>query len=86
MIRNVVRTGLTALLLGGAVTGCTRSAVHQKTPPDPLLVSKKPVEGLPQAATPPAASAVVPPPPYPGSDLSAVSARRTPSSLSAPPP
>jgi hypothetical protein len=76
MMRNVVRIGLAALLLGGAALGCTRSAVRNKTPPDPLLVSKKPVEGVPQPATPPSARAEVPPPPYPGGDVSAAAARR----------
>jgi hypothetical protein len=78
MMRNVVRTGLAALLLGGAALGCTKAAVRQKTPPDPLLVSKKPVEGVPQAAPPASVRAEVPPPPYPGGDVSTVSAHRPP--------
>jgi hypothetical protein len=71
-----MRTGLFALLLAGAALGCTKSAVRQKTPPDPLLVSKKPVEGVPQAPPPPSARVEVPPPPYPGGDVSTVSVRR----------
>jgi hypothetical protein len=75
-MRTVVRAVLAAVLLGGAAVGCTKSAVRQKSPPDPLLVSKKPVEGVPQAAAPAAARLEVPPPPYPGGDVSTVSARR----------
>ncbi len=76
MIGSVVRTGLAALLLCGVAVGCTRSAVRQKTPPDPLLVSKKPVEGVPQAAPPATARVEVPPPPYPGGEVSTASVRR----------
>jgi hypothetical protein len=75
MTRTVVRAGLAVLLLGGAAVGCTKSAVRQKTPPDPLLVSKKPVEGVPQSAPPATARVEVPPPPYPGGDLSTASVR-----------
>jgi len=75
MTRTVVRAVLAAVLLGGAAAGCTKSAVRQKTPPDPLLVSKKPVEGVPQAAPPATARVEVPPPPYPAGDVSTVSAR-----------
>ncbi len=76
MMRTVVRAVLAAVLLGGAAAGCTKSAVRQKTPPDPLLVSKKPVEGVPQPAAPATARVEVPPPPYPGGEVSTVSARR----------
>jgi hypothetical protein len=76
MIGSVVRTGLAALLLGGAAVGCTRSAVRQKTPPDPLLVSKKPVEGVPLTAPPAPPRVEAPPPPYPGGDVSTLSVRR----------
>jgi hypothetical protein len=76
MTRTVVRAALAALLLGGAAVGCTKSAVRQKTPPDPLLVSKKPVEGVPQTAPQATARGEVPPPPYPGGDVSTASVRR----------
>jgi hypothetical protein len=47
MKRSVRRILMTAAILGAA-TGCTRSVVQQnKQPPDPLLISKKPVEGKP---------------------------------------
>jgi hypothetical protein len=47
MQRSFRRAVLAAAILVAAV-GCTRSMVQQnKQPPDPLLVSKKPVEGKP---------------------------------------
>lgn len=76
MMRTVVRAVLAAVLLSGAAVGCTRSAVRQKTPPDPLLVSKKPVEGVPQGTPAATARVEVPPPPYPGGDISTASVRR----------
>ena len=36
---------LLSFLLGGLALGCTRSAVHKKQPPDPLLWSKRSVAG-----------------------------------------
>ena len=39
------RTCLLALLLGGIVLGCHKQMVQQKQPADPLLMSKKPIEG-----------------------------------------
>jgi hypothetical protein len=40
-----------ALLLGSAaMLGCHKTAVQQKQPPDPLLITKKPVEGRPRPA------------------------------------
>jgi hypothetical protein len=50
MGRRLRRIGLMTLILGGAALGCTRSAVQHKEPPDPLLVTKKPVEGRPRGA------------------------------------
>jgi hypothetical protein len=47
MRRSLRSTALAAALLGATI-GCTRSVVQSgKQPPDPLLVSKKPVEGKP---------------------------------------
>jgi len=34
-----------ALVVLGIVLGCHKPLVQQKTPPDPLLISKKPIEG-----------------------------------------
>jgi hypothetical protein len=40
--------GSTALVLGIAVlAGCTKPALREKSPPDPLLTSKKAIEGKP---------------------------------------
>jgi hypothetical protein len=50
MGRKLRHIGLMTLILGVATLGCTRSAVQHKEPPDPLLVTKKPVEGRPRSA------------------------------------
>lgn len=42
---RLARIGLAALLGCGATLGCDFGAVRNKYPPDPLLLSKKPVEG-----------------------------------------
>jgi hypothetical protein len=49
--------------------GCHRNAVQKKEPPDPLLITKKPVEGRPRPAE--STSTVLsepPPPPLPARD------------------
>jgi hypothetical protein len=45
-----VRAGFVAVGLGFGIFGCHKSAVQHKDPPDPLLVSKPPVEGRPHPA------------------------------------
>jgi hypothetical protein len=51
MQRSLRRAALAAAILSAAF-GCTKAVVQQnKTPPDPLLISKKPVEGKPTSAT-----------------------------------
>jgi hypothetical protein len=66
MGRSVWQIGVCVLLVGAAA-GCTHSAVQQKTPPDPLLVTKKPVEGKPTSGKPEMTARFDPlPPPYPG--------------------
>jgi hypothetical protein len=54
------------VLYGGAV-GCNRQAVREKPLPDPLLTSKKPIEGRPHVAEAPflARDDIPPPPPRP---------------------
>jgi hypothetical protein len=47
MGRRLWRFGLMTLLLSSLALGCTKAAVQHKEPPDPLLVTKKPVEGRP---------------------------------------
>ncbi len=39
------RMGLLALVFGAMILGCHKSAVQQKPPSDPLLISRKPIEG-----------------------------------------
>jgi hypothetical protein len=40
-----LRGFLLGLILAGLLLGCHKQMVQQKVPPDPLLISKKPVEG-----------------------------------------
>jgi hypothetical protein len=66
---------LAALVVGVGAFGCHRTAVREKQPPpDPLLVSKKPIEGRPHSGEPrPTARGEVPPPAPPGGDFATVS-------------
>jgi len=72
MIRTFWRWG-TAAVLVGALLGCTRTVVQQKAPPpDPLLVSRKPVEGKPRPEDADLSARLQPPaPPSSGGDLAA---------------
>ncbi len=72
MIRIFWRWG-TAAVLGGALLGCTRTVVQQKAPPpDPLLVSRKPVEGKPLPEDADLLARLQPPaPPSSGGELAA---------------
>jgi hypothetical protein len=67
MTRKYSHFSLVALVVAAATLGCTRTAVQQKPPPDPLLtsvkVSNKPVEAKPQSATLEAKSQIYPLPP-----------------------
>jgi hypothetical protein len=57
--------------------GCTRSVVQQSKPPDPLLVSKKPLEGRATTALPKQAAHLGPqPPPAPGRDSTPLTVQR----------
>ena len=62
MVRAFWRFGAAALL-GGVLLGCSaRTVVQQKAPPpDPLLVTRKPVEGKPRAASGDASARLQPP-------------------------
>jgi hypothetical protein len=65
MGRKFFLFGVGAFVLG-APLGCTKQVVRDKAPPDPLLVSKKAVEGKQHVAPPePRARAEFPPPPAP---------------------
>jgi hypothetical protein len=79
MAAKLGRIGLATLVLGGLTLGCHRNAVQKKQPPDPLLVTKKPVEGRPHAPEPEASVRAEPPePPAPAADLRTVSVPPSP--------
>ncbi len=83
MIRAFWRWGLAAVL-GGALVGCApRPMVQQKgPPPDPLLVTKKPIEGKPRADDADLAGRLQPPAPPPlESQLVSDPTRDAPSSV-----
>ncbi|MHB1425794.1 MAG: hypothetical protein ACYC3I_21725 [Gemmataceae bacterium] len=44
------KLGWLSLLIGGAILGCTKTAIQQKAVPDPMLMTKPAVEGRPHAA------------------------------------
>jgi hypothetical protein len=78
------RVALAAAITGLAI-GCTRTVVQQnKQPPDPLLISKKPVEG--KRTSNPGGSGLAridpQPPGYRGDDQFAVGQARAPVQLS----
>ena len=50
MARKLRLIGWLSLMFGSAILGCTKTAVQQKSVPDPLLVTKPAVEGRPHAA------------------------------------
>ena len=83
MGRRLGRIGLLAVILGGMALGCTKAAVQHKEPPDPLLVTKKPVEGRPRRADADPAFDAPPPPPPP--DREPNSLQRSQRRHSAPP-
>jgi hypothetical protein len=77
-MRRTLRRAALAAALFGTATGCTRSVVQQnKQPPDPLLVSKKPVEGKPTSLAGPRSLARVDPRPpvFPAEDAGFAVAR-----------
>jgi hypothetical protein len=67
MARKLRQVGWASLLFSSAILGCTKTAIQQKTVPDPLLVTKPPVEGRTQAsqASPIHRSEFTPPPSAP---------------------
>lgn len=66
MNNTLWRIGLLTLLLVAVTFGCHKPVVQQKTPPDPLLVSKKPIEGKTESGEPPLSARIDPqPPPLP---------------------
>jgi hypothetical protein len=88
MRRFIGTCSLAALIIWGGLAGCQRSVVREKPLPDPLLTSKKPIEGKPHITE--ANSGIdedlPPPPPAPpmeqgrpvaGSDVPVVQLLRT---------
>jgi hypothetical protein len=74
MGRRLWRIVLGTLVLGIAGFGCHRSAVQNKQPPDPLLMTKKPVEGRLRGNEPGmTAQAEMVPSPVPAQDPAAAS-------------
>jgi hypothetical protein len=74
MMRRALNQAILAgLLLLGGLTGCSKPVVREKPVPDPLLTSKKPVEGrsgLSESARGGSEDLLLPPaPPPPGMDL-----------------
>lgn len=61
---------MAVLVVWGSLLGCTRPAVREKPLPDPLLTSKKPIEGKPHVTEtgPSPAEEWPPPPPRPADE------------------
>jgi hypothetical protein len=77
MRRKLWRLGLALVLFGGVATGCHRQAVQSRPPhPDPLLISKKPIEGNPSATREATVRVEPPAPPSPGDEQLASSPAR----------
>ena len=74
MWRKLGRLGLAVILLSSVAAGCHRQAIQSKPPPpDPLLISKKPIEGNPATARTSTVRIEPPLPPSPGGDQLATS-------------
>jgi hypothetical protein len=74
MARKLRHLGPATLLLAGFLSGCHKSSLQHKDPPDPLLVTKKPVAG--RRAPTGLAQQEATPPPAPGQDNTPTSVRR----------
>jgi hypothetical protein len=75
---RLLRVGLCGLVWACAALGCHKSLVQHKDPPDPLLVTKKPVEGRPRASDSQAAWNEPNPPPVPTREPLPVTVQRGP--------
>jgi hypothetical protein len=69
MRRTLQQLVLAVLVVLGASLGCNRAVVQDKPPKDPLLTSKKPIEGRSNFSEPRPTSREIPPPPLPEDDL-----------------
>jgi hypothetical protein len=65
MRRKLQHVGWGTLFIGVCLVGCTKAAVRPKEVPDPLLVTKPPVEGRSQTSKSSPLSRGEPPPPMP---------------------
>lgn len=64
MVRTASLTTLAILIVWSGLTGCSKPAVREKPLPDPLLTSKKPIEGKPHVTeSGPTSNEELPPPP-----------------------
>ncbi len=65
-MRQMLRTfGLAAVVVWGGLAGCHKPAIREKPLPDPLLTSKKPIEGKSHPAGAEVRPQAPPPPPMP---------------------
>ena len=75
---KVWQVGVAALALGSAAVGCHRNAVQKKQPPpDPLLITKKPVEGRIHTVDQSLTERVEPAPPLPREDMTLTGQHQT---------
>jgi hypothetical protein len=81
LLQSALATGL----LAGALVGCHKNAIQRKEPPDPLLVTKKPVEGRPRPAETTTAWNEPTPPPVPNREPLPISAQQAPVVPAGPP-
>jgi hypothetical protein len=68
MRRALGMAGLAVLVVWVGLAGCTKPAVREKPLPDPLLTSKKPIEGKAHLTESWPAGEALPPPPPPPAD------------------
>jgi hypothetical protein len=73
--RNIWRYGL-AVVLGVGLVGCERATVKHSYPSDPLLLSRRPVQGKPESSRPELASSEPPAPTLPPTALASAPKER----------
>jgi hypothetical protein len=78
MGRRLLGAALAAALVGGPLAGCHKNAVQHKEPPDPLLVTKKSVEGRPRSPEASTAWNEPTPPPVPNREPLPLTAQQGP--------
>ncbi len=85
MARLLLRLGLGSCLSAALLCGCHKNAVQHKEPPDPLLVTKKPVEGRPRSPETTTAWNEPTPPPVPDHEVGPLTAPQHVASVPGPP-